>query len=126
MNMKKILLYILQLIPAAVFLFASYGKFTGAEASVKVFTALSMEPTGRIIIATLEFITALFLLIPRTSALGAFLGFAIMIGALIAHVTILGMTDLAALVMLFVLILTGIIVYIKRKELPIFGEKSLN
>ncbi|MEL6345635.1 MAG: DoxX family protein [Myxococcota bacterium] len=67
-----------------------FFKFTGAPETVALFTALGMEPFGRIGTGVAELIASVLLLIPATAPLGALLGVGLMIGAVGAHLTVLG------------------------------------
>ena len=88
--MNALLNWILRLVPAAIIGHAAVMKLTGDPGAIAVFTAVGMEPSGRILIGLLELSGALLLLIPRISAWGALLSLGIMTGAIIAHVTELG------------------------------------
>jgi uncharacterized membrane protein YphA (DoxX/SURF4 family) len=87
---KKILLWILRIVPALILLQTLYFKFTAHPQSVKLFTALGMEPWGRIGTGITELIAAVLLIIPRFSALGALLAMGLMAGAIYFHLTVLG------------------------------------
>jgi uncharacterized membrane protein YphA (DoxX/SURF4 family) len=56
-----------------------------------IFENLGMEPGGRYLIAILELAAALLLLIPFSAPWGAILAWGVMSGALIAHLTKLGL-----------------------------------
>jgi len=90
MNKIKMLQWLFSIIAAGIMLQTLYFKFTGHEQSVKLFTALGMEPWGRIGIGSMELVAAFLLLIPRTNWLGALLGLGLMSGALFFHLTKLG------------------------------------
>jgi uncharacterized membrane protein YphA (DoxX/SURF4 family) len=49
-----------------------------------------MEPWGRILVGIIEFIAAVFLVISATAWLGAGLAIGLMLGAIMMHLTILG------------------------------------
>jgi len=119
-------LYGLQIIAAAILFTAAAMKFVGNPDAIHVFQSLGMEPQGRYIIGILEFFTALFLLSPL-AALGSVLSVSIMCGAIIAHVTKLGLVvnhDDGLLVgMLIVeLFCSAYILIVRRKEIPFIGE----
>jgi uncharacterized membrane protein YphA (DoxX/SURF4 family) len=67
-----------------------YFKFTGAEESVYIFTTLGLEPVGRIGSGIAELVASILLLIPSRAWLGALLSIGIMGGAIMSHLTILG------------------------------------
>ena len=74
MNKNKIFQWILRLIAAIIMLQTLYFKFTAQPESVDLFTALGMEPWGRIGTGIFELIASILILIPRTTLLGAFPG----------------------------------------------------
>lgn len=77
---------------ALVFLAAGVAKFGFDPSAGDIFVRLGMEPAGRWIIGGLEVLTAVLLLVPRSAATGAILGWGVMTGALIAHATDLGVS----------------------------------
>ncbi len=88
--MKKILTWLLRIVPAFILLQTLYFKFTGAPESVYIFETLGMEPWGRIGSGLAELAAALLLLVPSTSLYGAALAMAVMVGAVGSHLTKLG------------------------------------
>jgi uncharacterized membrane protein YphA (DoxX/SURF4 family) len=82
--------WILRLAAAVILLQTLFFKFAASEESVYIFSTIGMEPWGRIGTGVLELIAALLLLIPRTTAIGAFLATGLMSGALFFHFTTLG------------------------------------
>jgi len=114
--LKKGFLIVLQVGCAAIFLMASMGKFTSDPSAVMIFQKLGMEPHGRYIIAVVEFTAALCLVTRRWAAIGGLLGFGTMLGAFIAHVSLLGWDH--SMIMVAVLVSTFLIVVIRRKEIP--------
>lgn len=90
LNFTTIALWILRLIAAAIMLQTLYFKFTGAEESLYIFSQLGIEPWGRVGTGILELAASVLILYPRTTFLGAVLGAGLMIGAMVAHLTRLG------------------------------------
>lgn len=88
--MKKIIDWILRLVPAIILLQTLFFKYSGAQESVAIFEQMGMEPWGRYLIATLELIASVLLLLPRTVVLGAVLALGLMLGAIGGHLTKLG------------------------------------
>ncbi len=83
-------LWLLRIVAAVILLQTLYFKFSAAEESVFIFSSLGMEPWGRIGTGVLEFVAAVFLLVPRTTLYGALLAMGLMSGALFFHFTTLG------------------------------------
>ncbi|HOZ39668.1 MAG TPA: DoxX family protein [Flavobacteriales bacterium] len=78
-------------IAAAIILLQTlYFKFTGAPESVHIFATLGVEPWGRLASGVAELVAAILLLTTRWNWLGAALAIGIMLGALGAHLTVLG------------------------------------
>ncbi|AEM72408.1 DoxX family protein [Allomuricauda ruestringensis DSM 13258] len=90
MTAKSIATTILRIIPAVILLQTLFYKFSAAPESVYIFETLGLEPWGRIGLGVLELITAILILVPKTTWLGALLGIGIMGGAIFSHFAILG------------------------------------
>jgi uncharacterized membrane protein YphA (DoxX/SURF4 family) len=88
--MKNIISWVLRIAAAAILLQTLYFKFTGHPESVELFTKLGVEPWGRIGTGIIELITGIILLIPATAFVGAFLGIGLMSGAILSHLTVIG------------------------------------
>ena len=82
--------WIIKLIAVIILLQTLFFKFSGAEESVYIFQTLGAEPYGRITSGIIELIASILILIPRTTILGALLAICAMIGAILSHLTILG------------------------------------
>ena len=67
-----------------------YFKFTGAEESKYIFSTVGMEPWGRIGVGIFELIASVLLLINATAWIGAVIALGLMGGAIMMHLTILG------------------------------------
>lgn len=78
------------LIAAIILLQTLFFKFSGAPESVYIFSTLGMEPVGRIGSGVTELVAAILLLWPGRSWLGALLALGVMAGAIVSHLTILG------------------------------------
>jgi len=87
--MAKVLL-VLRLVVAAILLQTLYFKFTGAPESVHIFQTLGVEPWGRLTAGAAELVAAVLLLLPRTAVWGAVLSLGIISGAILSHLTLLG------------------------------------
>lgn len=78
------------LIAAVILLQTLFFKFSAAPESVYIFSTLGMEPVGRIGSGVAELIAALLLLWPASAWVGAALALGIMGGAILSHLTVLG------------------------------------
>ena len=65
-------------------------KFTVAEESIYIFSKLGIEPYGRIGSGIIELIAGVLLLTSRFNWLGAMIGLGTMAGAIVSHLTLLG------------------------------------
>jgi uncharacterized membrane protein YphA (DoxX/SURF4 family) len=86
----KILSLLAKIIAAIIMLQTLYFKFTAQPESVYIFSTLGIEPFGRIGSGVGELIASILLLVPRTSWIGAIMGIGVMAGAIVSHLTILG------------------------------------
>jgi hypothetical protein len=112
----------LQLIAAAILFQTLFFKFTGAEESRYIFSTLGLEPWGRIGSGVVELIAVVLLLIPKTVPLGALLSLGVITGAIVSHVTKLGLVVKNDGGLLFALAVTvfvcsAVILLIRRHEL---------
>jgi hypothetical protein len=88
----KIGSWIVALLSSIIMLQTLYFKFTAAPESVFIFTQLGLEPYGRIGVGVAELIASILIIIPNVRFLGALMGIGLMLGALIGHLTKLGIT----------------------------------
>lgn len=129
MKTSNLLLYVswaLQVMVAGILLQTLFFKFTGAPESVYIFTTLGAEPWGRIGSGVVELIASVLLLVPATSALGAGLSLTVIAGALMSHLTILGIDvqgdgGLLFILALIVFVGSAVVLVIRRGELPVIG-----
>jgi hypothetical protein len=118
--------WVLQVAVAGILLQTLFFKFTAAPESVYIFTTLGAEPWGRIGSGVAELVASVLLLVPATSVLGAGLALAVIAGAIVSHLTILGIAVQGDGGELFVLALVVFaasagILLIRRGELPLVG-----
>ena len=126
----KIVDWILRIVVAVILLQTLFFKFSGAKESVYIFSTLGAEPWGRIGSGVVELIASILLLLPRTAVLGAILSLGTICGALMAHLTMLGIKltavgdngELFALA-LTVFVLSAIVLVLRRGEIPIIGPR---
>ena len=124
---QTVISWILQLVAAAILFQTLFFKFTGAEESVYIFTTLGMEPWGRIGSGVAELIACILLLTPRTVPLGAILALGVISGAIVSHLTKLGIVVkddgglLFGLAVVVFVASTSVLV-IRRGQIPVIGE----
>jgi hypothetical protein len=124
---ETIVSWVLQVIVAAILFQTLFFKFTGAEESVYIFSTLGAEPWGRIASGVAELIAVVLILYPPTVIYGAVLALGVISGALASH-TKLGLVvknDGGLLFVLAVIVFLSslAVVYLRRSDLPIVGER---
>ena len=117
----NLLSWILRIVAAGILLRTLYFKFSAAPESVYIFSQLGVEPWGRILTGVLELIVGILLLLPRTAWMGAVGGLGIISGAILSHLTILGIEvqgdgGLVFTLALIVLVACAIVLYLHRDE----------
>src|SRR5262245_21764033 len=120
--------WILRGIAAVILLQTLFFKFTGAKESVYIFSTLGIEPWGRIGSGIAELIASTLLLMPSTVAFGALLSLGVITGAIVSHLTKLGIAlpavgdhgELFALA-LIVFVCSGALLLMYRAEIPFVG-----
>lgn len=128
--MNKSVLITLKIVVAIILLQTLFFKFSGAQESIDLFTKIAGENETAMRIGTgiLELIASLLLFAPKKTWLGALLTLGLMSGAIISHLTILGIVqnnDHGALFAsaLIALIAAVLLLIASRKELPFLSEK---
>ena len=117
----------LQVLVAVILLQTLFFKFTAAEESVYIFTKVGAEPWGRLGSGVLELIAAAMLLTPSLVAYGAILTVGLMSGAILSHLTILGIDVKGDGGLLFGLAVTCFIgslavLALRRTSIPLVGR----
>lgn len=125
--MRKYVVLASRVIVAIILLQTLRYKFTAHPDSVYIFSKLGMEPIGRITTGIFELIAAILILIPRTIWLGACLTLGIISGAILMHLTILGIEikndgGILFIMACLVFCLSSIILWFNRKSIPIIGK----
>jgi len=120
--------WVAQIIAAVILGQTLFFKFTGAPESKYIFSTLGIEPWGRIGTGVLELITVILLLNPKTPVLGALLAVGLMGGAIMSHLTRLGIEVQGDHGLLFklgvtVLVAALVVLFSRRRELPIIGDR---
>ena len=120
--------WIAQLIAAAILAQTLFFKFSGSPESRFIFSTVGVEPWGRILTGVLELIAVGLLLTPRLAVFGGLLSLGLMGGALMGHLTKLGLVVQDDGGLLFGLAVTvsvaaTLVVWLRRGELPFVGTR---
>jgi hypothetical protein len=120
--------WICQVVVAVILGQTLFFKFTGASESVYIFETLGAEPWGRIASGIFELVAVVLLMWPRFAALGSVLSVGLILGAIAAHLTALGIVvqdDGGLLFMLALVVLVGalIITFLRRRQVPVIGSR---
>lgn len=123
----RILDWILRLTAAVILAQTLWFKFTAAPESVYIFDKVGLGAPGRIGSGVAELIAAVLLVIPRTAWLGAGLAIAVMGGAIMSHLTVLGIDVMGDHGELFGLAVTvalcsAIVLFLHRRDVPFIGK----
>lgn len=110
----NITLWVLQILAAGIFLMAGESKLAGAAPMVAAFEQIGIGQWFRYFTGGLEVTSAILLLIPKTSAIGAALLAATMVGAIVTHLFIIGGSPAVPFVLLVV---TAIVAWKRRPAL---------
>lgn len=139
---RTIVSWACRIVAAVILLQTLFFKFTAAPESIYIFTKVgtlahtvvpsisvsTAEVWGRIGSGMMELIAALLLLTPRLVWAGALLALAATAGAVISHLTVLGIEVQGDKGLLFALALTvfstsGIALFLHRKQIPVIGKR---
>lgn len=126
---QNIVSWALQILVAVILLQTLFFKFTGAEESKYIFSTLlgDREAVGRIGSGVIELITSVLLIYPRTAWFGALLALGTASGAILSHLTKLGLVVKDDGGLLFALALTvfagsAVVLFLHRSEIPVVGR----
>jgi putative oxidoreductase len=119
--------WILRLTAAVILAQTLWFKFTAAPESVYIFDKVGLGAPGRIGSGIAELIAAILLVIPRTAWLGAILALGVMGGAIMSHLTVLGIVVMDDHGELFGLAVTvalcsAIVLVVHRRDIPVVGK----
>jgi len=120
---ERILSWLCRIVAAVILAQTLFFKFTGAEESIYIFTKVGLEPWGRYGSGVVELIAAILLLTPRYAWAGGLLALGVISGALVSHLTVLGIVVKDDGGLLFGLAITVFIcslvtVVLHRREIP--------
>ena len=120
---EQVISWICRIGAAIILLQTLFFKFTGAEESVYIFTKVGLEPWGRYGTGVVELIAAVLLLSRCHAWLGGLLALGVISGAIISHLTALGIVvrDDGGLLFglaLAVFVSSAIVVFLHRRQIP--------
>ena len=90
MKIQVSMIWMIRILAAVILLHSFYLKVSADPDSVAMFSALTMEPWGRISTAILELVAVVMILNPGVSGIGAGIGLFLKAGAIFFHITKLG------------------------------------
>lgn len=129
--MKKHIPLILKIVAAIIMLQTLFFKFSGAQESIDLFTKVAgeNETVMRIGTGILELIASVLLFIPKKTWLGALLTVGLMSGAIMSHLTKIGIehnNDGGTLFTMAIItfICGGILLFLNKKQLPFINQKA--
>jgi len=111
---KNIVLWVLQILAAALFLMAGGAKLAGAAPMVATFNAIGVGQWFRYVTGGIEVVSAVLLLVPGLAAFGAALLVCTMIGAVFTHLAILHTSPAVPVVLL---IAVAVILWGRREQI---------
>jgi putative oxidoreductase len=109
-------LWVLRGLLAAAFIAAGGAKLAGVPAMVEMFEKVGVGQWFRIVTGLLEVTGGILLLIPRLTFYGAALLLTVMVGAVTAHLTVLGGNPAPALILLVLNAVTAWLTRDTRKK----------
>jgi putative oxidoreductase len=120
-------IWAVRILTSLILLQTLYFKFTAQPESVYIFSKLGLEPYGRIGSGIAELIAGILILIPRYTWIGAGMALCVISGAIVAHLTNLGIEVLGDggqlfLYALIVFVGSIILLYHHRKQIPFINK----
>jgi uncharacterized membrane protein YphA (DoxX/SURF4 family) len=127
---EVVVAWICRIVAATILLQTLFFKFSAAPESVYIFTKVGIEPWGRIGSGIGELIAAILLFVPGLTWLGAGLALGVIGGAILSHLTVLGIEVQGDHGLLFGLAVTvavcsAIVLFIYRRTIPVIGNLLL-
>jgi len=124
----KIASLVLRGVIAVILLQTLYFKFSGAPESVYIFTQMGMEPVGRYATGVVELVASVLLFVPAAIPIGAVLALGTISGAILGHLTKLGIEVQGDHGLLFglaciVFVCSLAVLVLHRKDLPLVGSR---
>jgi putative oxidoreductase len=115
---RTIGLWALRVLLAAAFLAAGGSKLAGAPTMVEMFEKVGVGQWFRVVTGAIEVSGGILLLIPRLTFYGAGLLLLVMVGAVTAHLTVLGGNPAPALILLVLNAVTAWLTRTTWKKAP--------
>lgn len=128
---QTIVSWICRVTAAVILLQTLFFKFTGAPESIYIFTKVGMEPWGRYGTGAVELVAAVLLLSRCHAWLGALLALGVISGAIVSHLTVLGIVVQDDGGLLFALAITvfitcAITAILHRNQIPFLPARFKN
>lgn len=127
--MRKKILFALKAIAVIIMLQTLFFKFSAANQSVELFTKIAGEDEAYLRIGTgiIELIASILLFTSKNSWLGALMTLGVMSGAILGHITILGIShnnDCGLLfgAAIYIFIVAFVVLINQRKKIFILGK----
>lgn len=122
--------WICRIVTAVILLQTLFFKFSAAPESVYIFSKVGLEPWGRIGSGVAELIAVSLLFLPGLTWLGAALALTVIGGAIMSHLTVLGIDVQGDHGLLFglavvVAICSAILLFIYRHTVPVLSNLFL-
>jgi hypothetical protein len=116
---------------AVILLQTLFFKFTGAPESVYIFTKVGLEPWGRYGTGVVELVAAMLLLSRCHAWIGALIAMGVISGAIMSHLTVLGIEvqgdhGLLFALAVIVFITSAITAYLHRRQIPFLPNRFKN
>ncbi|SEB53685.1 hypothetical protein SAMN04489761_1272 [Tenacibaculum sp. MAR_2009_124] len=127
--MKKHIPFLLKVIAAIIMLQTLFFKFSGAQESIDLFTIVAGENEAIMRIGTgiIELIASILLFVPSKTWVGAILTIGLMGGAIMSHITKIGIEHngdggilFASAIATFVI--GGILLILNKKDVPFLNK----
>jgi putative oxidoreductase len=123
----SIISWICRITAAVILAQTLWFKFTASPQSVYIFDKVGLGAPGRIGTGIAELIASILLLIPGTTWLGAGLALGVMGGAIMSHLTVLGIDVMGDHGELFglactVALCSAVLLLIHRRSIPFIGK----
>jgi uncharacterized membrane protein YphA (DoxX/SURF4 family) len=127
---EVVVAWICRIFAATILLQTLFFKFSAAPESVYIFTKVGIEPWGRIGSGIVELIAAILLFVPGLTWLGAGLALGVIGGAILSHLSVLGIEVQGDHGLLFglavvVAVCSATLLFIYRRTIPVIGNLLL-